>query len=147
MAEALWIERTLTFAVLPRLERDADSEWLADALAEHLAQTRDHTARVEEAFATAGAEPTAAASKALEGLCRDHDQLPGIVEPRLRDIFLATEIAKIEYLEIALYQALAGLAVSLGLPVEPLEQNLREERQALERVEQAVGRLRGRLPK
>ena len=72
---------------------------------------------------------------------------PGIVEPRLRDIFLATEIAKIEHLEIALYQALAGLAVPLGLAVEPLEENLREERQALERVEQTAGRLRGRLPK
>ncbi len=133
--------------MLPRLEREADSEWLADALAEHLAQTRDHTARVEGAFATAGAEPTAAASNALEALCRNHDLLPGIVEPRLRDVFLATEIAKIEHLEIALYQALAGLAVPLGLAVEPLEENLREEQQALERVEQTARRLRGRLPK
>ena len=133
--------------MLPRLEREADSEWLADALAEHLAQTRDHAARVEEAFVAAAAEPAAGASKALEGLCRDHDELPGIVDPRLRDIFLATEIAKIEHLEIALYQALAGLAVSLGLAVEPLEENLRDERQALERVEQAAGRLRGRLSK
>jgi ferritin-like metal-binding protein YciE len=133
--------------VLPRLGREADSEWLAHALAKHLAQTRDHTARVEGAFVSAGAEPTAAASKALEGLCRDHDHLPGIVEPRLRDIFLATEIAKIEHLEIAMYEALTGLAMSLGLAVEPLEENLREERQALERVEQAAGRLRGRLSK
>jgi ferritin-like metal-binding protein YciE len=133
--------------VLPKLAREADSEWLAEALSAHLEQTREHAGRLEGVFVAAGAEPAAAASRALEGLRGEHDALVGsVVEPRLRDLFLAGGAAKTEHLEIALYTSLIGLAQRLGLDPDGLERNLEEERQALERVEDTARRLREQLP-
>ena len=44
--------------------------------------------RVEAVFVAAGAEPTSAASPALEGLRRGHDQLvERVIEPRLKPVF------------------------------------------------------------
>jgi ferritin-like metal-binding protein YciE len=133
--------------VLPKLVEEADSEWLADALAAHLEQTRGHAERLEEAFVAAGAEPTAAASPALEGLRKGHDALvDSVVEPRLRDLFLATCAAETEHLELALYSSLIGLAERLGLDSAPLVANRDDEREALEQVESTAGRLREQLP-
>jgi ferritin-like metal-binding protein YciE len=133
--------------VLPQLQREADSEWLAEPFAAHLEQTRAHAGRVERVFLAAGVEPVAAASAALEGLQREHDELaPRVVEPRLKDIFLAGAAAKAEHLEIALYSALLLLARQLDVERAPLERNLSEEHQALKQVERAAARLREKLP-
>ena len=138
--------------MLPQLQQEADSEWLAEPFAEHLEETRAHAARVEEVFLQLGAEPTSAISTPLEGLRRQHDDnVEKLVEPRLRDIFLAGAAAKTEHLELALYESLIQLAPALAvdggeLDVGPLEQNRREEAHALEAVEQAAAKLRERLP-
>jgi len=50
LAEMLWVERMLVFEVLPSLRKQVQSESLAAAVEEHLAQTRDHVTRVEAAF-------------------------------------------------------------------------------------------------
>ncbi|MFN2629500.1 MAG: ferritin-like domain-containing protein [Gaiellaceae bacterium] len=147
LAEALWIERMLAFELLPQLQREVDSEWLAGPIAQHLEQTRVHVDRVEAVIVAAGAEPTSAASAALEGLRHGHDELvEKIVEPRLKDVFLAGAAARTEHLEIALYTSLIGLAGRLGLDPGPLEQSLGDERQALREVEAAAEQLRERLP-
>ncbi|HEY1370547.1 MAG TPA: DUF892 family protein [Gaiellaceae bacterium] len=147
LAEALWIERTLASEVLPELVREADSEWLADALSAHLEETRGHAQRVEAVFVAAGAEPTSAASPALEGLRKAHDlHVDSVVEPRLRDLFLCDCAARTEHLEIALYTDLAGLAETIELDVRPIVEILGEERLALDAVGQVAERLRGALP-
>jgi ferritin-like metal-binding protein YciE len=133
--------------VLPQLERDADSELLADPLAAHLAETRVHATRVEHVFVAAGAEPAAAASAALEGLRRQYAELAGaIVEPRLRDLFLVSAAAKTEHLEIALYAGLIPIARQIAVDVDPLELNLTEERNALSALEHAGTALLARTP-
>src|SRR5207237_3274343 len=131
------------FEILPQVLREADSEWLAEPLAAHLAQTREHAARIEPLFTAVDAEVSSAASHALEGLRRAHDELvPKVVEPRLKDLALADAAARTEHLEIALYSALVPLAAELGVDTEPLERNLAEEREALKQVEQAAGKVR-----
>jgi ferritin-like metal-binding protein YciE len=146
----LWIERVLAFEVLPQLRREADSEWLVEPFDAHLEETRVHAERLEGVFVQLGAEPTSAISTPLEGLRRQHDDNVGkIVEPRLRDIFLAGAAAKTEHLELALYASLIQLAPTLGVDggqLGPLEQNRREEAHALEKVEAAAAKLRERLP-
>ena len=133
--------------MLPQLRQEVDSEWLADPLDEHLEQTRNHAARLEKVFLELGAEPTSAISTPLEGLRRQHDDNVGkLVEPRLRDIFLAGAAAKTEHLEIALYSSLLQLAPAVGAETGPLEANLREEEHALRAVEEAAAKLRERLP-
>ena len=147
LAEALWIERTLAFEVLPQLQRDADSELLAEPLAAHLVETRVHAERVEQVFLASAAEPTAAASAALEGLRRQYAELvEAIVEPRLRDLFLVSAAAKTEHLEIALYENLLRLAQHVGVETGSIEQIVAEERHALATLEDASATLLPNLP-
>jgi ferritin-like metal-binding protein YciE len=137
----------LVFEVLPQLRKEIDSEWLATPVSEHLEQTREHAARLERVFLQLGAEPSSAASPPFEGLRRQHDELAQkLTEPRLRDIFLAGAAAKTEHLEIAIYSSLLVLARELDVDASPLEENLREEEQALKQVQKAAERLRERLP-
>jgi ferritin-like metal-binding protein YciE len=147
LAEALYIERMLVFEVLPQVRKEVDSEWLAEPVAEHLEQTREHAARLERVFLQLGAEPASAASPPFEGLRRQHDEeVEKLTEPRLKDIFLAGAAARTEHLEIAIYSSLLVLAGELGVDPSPLEENLREEEQALKRVQRAAEKLRERLP-
>jgi ferritin-like metal-binding protein YciE len=104
--------------------------------------------RVEAVFRELGVEPSSALSPALQGLRTAHDELSSrVVEPRLKDVFLADGAARTEHLELALYASLIGLAVQLGADASPLEQNVAEEEAALHRLERASAQLRDLLPR
>jgi len=134
MAEMLWVERMLVFEVLPSLLKQVQSESLAAAVEEHLAQTRGHVTRVEEAFRALGAAALAA----------EHEETAGkIAEPRLADLFHAGAAITTEHYEIASYDVLLELAPEAVR--EPLAQNREEEAQTLELLRELSGRLRGEL--
>lgn len=140
--ELLWLERMLVFEVLPQLQRDAQSESLAAAFAEHLEQTRGHVTRLEQTFQLLGAETSSNLDPAAKQLFEHHDELAAeIVEPILRDVFHAAAAAKTEQYEIAAYDALIELGRALGAPVELLEQSRGDEVGALERVGSIGARL------
>lgn len=144
LAEMLWVERMLVFEVLPSLLKQVQSESLAAAVEEHLAQTRGHVTRVEEAFRSLGAEPVSARSAPAAALASEHEETAGkIAEPRLADLFHAGAAITTEHYEIASYDVLLRLAPD-GV-VEPLEQNRGEEAQALELLRELSDRLRGVL--
>jgi ferritin-like metal-binding protein YciE len=137
----------LAFEVLPQVLEEAQSEWLVRPLEEHLVQTRTHVERVEQVFASLGVDPSSNLSQPLEGLRRQHDELaPKLTESRLRDIFLADAAARTEHLELALYRSLIQLAPVVGVDPKPLEENVREEKQALDEVVRSVEKLREQLP-
>lgn len=140
----LWLERELVRETLPALERGAQAQSLAQAFAEHLEQTRDHVARVEEVFRIAAAEPSSNLDEAAQKLIERHDELAGsIVDPVLRDVFHAAAAARTEHTELAAYTTLIALAEALELPAAArlLERNRDEEAEALEHVERAAERL------
>jgi ferritin-like metal-binding protein YciE len=140
----LWTERMLAFEVLPELQRQVRSQPLADAIARHLEQTKEHAARVEQAFRTVGAETSSNLCAPVEKLAEHHDELAEqIVEERLRDTFHAAAAAQTEHQEIALYDALITVAKAMEQndAVELLEQNRDEERDALEALERETERL------
>ena len=142
LAEMLWVERMLVFEVLTNLHKQVQSESLAAAVEEHLAQTRGHVTRVEEAFRALGAEPVSARSAPAAALAAAHEDTTGkIAEPRLADLFHAGAAITTEHFEIAGYEVLLRLAPD-GV-AEPLEQNRREEAQALELLRELSDRLRG----
>ena len=145
LAEMLWVERMLVFEVLPKLRQQVQSESLAAAVEEHLAQTRGHVTRVEEAFRAIGAEPVSARSAPAAALAAEHDETAGkIAEPRLADLFHAGAAITTEHYEIAGYDVLLELAPEDVR--EPLAQNREEEAQALERLRELAENLRGQLP-
>jgi ferritin-like metal-binding protein YciE len=137
LGELLWIERTLAFEALPKLIEEVRDEELRAAFADHLEQTRFHAPRVEAAFRTAGAEPTAARSATLAGLLDQHESQQ-VKEPGLRDLFHAWGAARTEHLELGVYDTLLTL-----LPDEGLRQNRDEEADALARLLRIAERLSG----
>ncbi|HEX6701071.1 MAG TPA: DUF892 family protein [Gaiellaceae bacterium] len=149
LAQMLWIERTLVFEVLPELHRQVQSESLAAAVEEHLAQTRGHVTRVEVAFRALGAEPVSARSAPAAALADEHREVAAkIVEPQLADLFHAGAAIRTEHLELAAYDLLLELARALDRDdvAEPLTQNRAEEAEALARVEALAEQLRRELP-
>jgi ferritin-like metal-binding protein YciE len=144
LAEMLWVERMLVFEVLPSLRKQVQSESLAAAVEEHLAQTRGHVTRVEEVFRALGAEPVSARSAPAAALASEHEETAGkIAEPRLADLFHAGAAITTEHFEIASYDVLLELAPEAVR--ESLAQNRDEEVQALELLRELSGRLRGEL--
>jgi ferritin-like metal-binding protein YciE len=144
LAEVLWVERMLVFEVLPRLLEQVQSESLAAAVEEHLAQTGGHVTRVEEVFRALGAEPVSARSAPAAALAAEHEETAGkIAEPRLADLFHAGAAITTEHYEIASYDVLLELAPETAR--ESLAQNREEEAQALELLRELSGRLRGEV--
>jgi ferritin-like metal-binding protein YciE len=145
LAQMLWVERMLVFEVLPELHRQVQSESLAAAVEEHLAQTRGHVTRVEEAFRALGAEPVSARSAPDAALADEHREVAAkIAEPRLADLFHAGAAIRTEHLELAAYDLLLELARALDRDdVEGLlHRNRHEELQALETLRELAEKLR-----
>jgi len=143
LGELLWVERTLEFDALPKLIGDVRDTELRAALEEHLAQTKEHVVRVEQAFRAAGAEPTAARSAPLAAALEQHDS-QDVKEPTLGDVFHASGAARTEHLELGLYDAVLLLAD--GDAESLLKQNRKDEEDALKRVAKIAERLNRELP-
>jgi ferritin-like metal-binding protein YciE len=141
----LWIERTLSFEVLPELHKAVRSERLAAAVAEHLEQTKKHGPRLEQVFRAVDAEPSSNLSPPVEKLAQHHDELAdSFTDDHLADVFHAAAAATTEHHEIAAYDTLLTLGRSIGLSDaarELLERNRSEESEALGRVEAELQRL------
>jgi len=139
LADLLWIERTLEHEVLPKAIDEVADEELEQALSDHLEETREHVRRVERAFLAAGAEPAASRTEVLAPQERD------VKEPTLAALAQAGDAARIEHVELALYDVVIGLAE--GEAAKLLEQNRKDEAQALAVLERQAKRLRAVLPR
>jgi ferritin-like metal-binding protein YciE len=140
LSELLWIERTLYFEVLPKLHDDSRAPELQRAFTEHRGETREHGVRLEAAFRAAGAEPAAARSATLAAAAQQHEEAAKeLTSPQLKDTFHAMGAMRTEHLELALYDAAIQLAD--GECRKLLEQNRKEDAQALELVEKLAQQL------
>ena len=139
LATMLYVERELADKVLPELLEEIDNPQLRHGIETHLAQTRGHVANLEQAFTLLGEEPETERSAAFDGLTKDHDQLIKTLDAQpLEDVVHAGAASKTEHFEIAAYEGMINLAESLGETevVHLLEENLDQEREALELVKQ-----------
>jgi ferritin-like metal-binding protein YciE len=139
----------LAFEILPELHGQVESQALAEAVEQHLVQTRRHAENVEAVFRHLEAHPSSRESPPLLGLQSLHEEVAGMIaEPRLADLFHAAAAARTEHYELAAYDNLLTLAKTLGAgeAEKLLEANRKEEEQALKEVEQIAERLRGDLP-
>jgi ferritin-like metal-binding protein YciE len=149
LSQMLWTERMLAFDVLPGLQKQAQSESLAGAFEEHLAQTHEHVARVEAAFHALGVEAASARSAPAAALADEHQELTSkIAEPRLADVFHAAAAIETEHLELAGYAVLIELAHTLDRDdvASELGQNRADEKEALDRLCGLLEQLRAQLP-
>src|SRR4051794_12966855 len=77
LADILFVERMLSFEVIPELLKQVSDPQLGGTLAEHLEQTKRHVINVEAAFRAAGAEPSSNHSKPFVGLKEQHAEIGG----------------------------------------------------------------------
>ncbi len=144
LSEMLYVERTLADEVLPKLKQEVTDSELQRGIAEHLEQTRRHHENLERVCEMVGFDGTEKKSPALDGMKKEHDQgIKGIDRQELCDLFDAQAAATTEHYEIASYNGMITMAESMGEPeiASILRENLRQEEEALRRLETATEKL------
>ena len=127
-----WAEKKLV-QTLPKMAKAATSEDLKNAFTEHLAQTKEHVARLEKVFDLLGHKPQAKKCDAMEGITEEG---ASVIEDTddgtsTRDVALILAGQKAEHYEIATYGGLAQIAKTLrhNDVARILETTLREEKE------------------
>lgn len=132
-----WAEKQLT-KVLPKMKQAASSEELADAIGDHLGETKTHVDRLEQIFTILGEKPQAKKCDAMEGITKEGESIVEDTEDGTptRDTGVIMASQKVEHYEIATYSSLKQIAVVLNMPdvADLLNQTLEEEKAADEKL-------------
>ncbi len=118
---------------LPRMAKNATSEELQQAFTDHLAQTKEHVARLEQAFEILGVSARGPMCKGMEGLIEEGKSImEEDIDADVLDVGLISAAKRVEHYEIAGYGVACELARSMqheGV-LELLEMTLAEEEEA-----------------
>ena len=122
---------------LPKMIGKATSPQLKQGLEMHRKETEGHVARVEQVFKMHGATAKGVTCPAIDGIIKEANEIAGEVSDK--DVLDAAIIAAsqaVEHYEITRYGTLVAWAKQLGRNdcASVLEQNLREERAADEKL-------------
>jgi ferritin-like metal-binding protein YciE len=133
LQDIYWAEKHLV-KELPKLQKAATNDELADALGDHQAVTEDHVSRLEEVFKMMGETAKAKKCEAMDGLVKEAQQIIEETEEETatRDVALIMAAQKVEHYEIATYGSLVQLAKTIGMAdvAEVLAETLQEEKDA-----------------
>ncbi len=142
LKDIYWAEKALTKAI-PKMIKNATSPELADALTNHLEETKGQVTRLEEVFSSVEQKAVAKKCDAMEGLIKEAE---GIMEETdkgsMRDAGIIAAGQKVEHYEIATYGTLAAYAGLLGLQQAQtlLHESLAEEKAADEKLTEVTER-------
>lgn len=111
-----WAENQLVKA-LPKMQQAAASPALADAIANHLEETKVQVTRLEQVFELLGEKVQAKRCDAMLGLTKEGESVIEDTEEgtTARDTGIILASQKVEHYEIAAYTGLSKLATNLGL--------------------------------
>ncbi|HUN63732.1 MAG TPA: DUF892 family protein [Candidatus Sulfotelmatobacter sp.] len=126
-------EQKLVAKGLPTMIENTGSQELRTALQQHLRETQNHVARLEQVFTAVGIAPDTKSNEVFDKLANAvKDSITNIDDSPLRDAALIANGNQVEHYEIALYGTLAAFARHLGLQaaVGPLQETLKEEKAA-----------------
>lgn len=115
LKDIYWAEKHLTKA-LPKMQKAASSEELANAFGDHLEATKKHVSRLEQVFELMGEKAVAKKCEAMAGLVEEANSIMEDTESNtsIRDVGLVMAAQKVEHYEIATYGGLAQLAKVMG---------------------------------
>jgi ferritin-like metal-binding protein YciE len=126
-------EQRLTKAI-PKLAEASSNRELVIALNNHLAETQQHVARLEQAFSDLGEDADTRTCAGMKGLIKEGDDHAGddYDDPGLRDAAIIGSAQRVEHYEIAAYGTAMAHAKLLGRDeiVRLLDQTLQEEKAA-----------------
>src|SRR5690348_9638369 len=145
LRQMLWIEQQLAEKVLPELSERARSPDLKRRFDRHQLEAEGHVRAVRGVLADLRLPAEPEESPAFRGLVAEHEELAGRCGESAVMCDLAHAVAALaaEHLEIATYEALAGVAESAGeeeIGIR-LREVLEQEEFALEQVESAMAKL------
>jgi ferritin-like metal-binding protein YciE len=126
----LYSAETQLVKALPKMAEAATSEELQAGFTEHLAQTREHVARIERAMEILGGSAKGKTCKAMQGLIAEGEEaINEDAEPAVRDAALISAAQRVEHYEIAAYGSARTFAdlVSQDEVAEILQETLDEE--------------------
>jgi ferritin-like metal-binding protein YciE len=143
LGDILYVEQKLTSEVLPKLIGEVHDGEFKQSLEKHLDETRGHVTNLEQVFDALGEQPQAEKCIGFEGLKSEHDELLSEVSTDLVEVVDLGAAARTEHYEIAAYDGLIKMARSLGETevIDLLEENLKQEKEALGEVQKATTRL------
>jgi ferritin-like metal-binding protein YciE len=132
LKDIYWAEKHLTKA-LPKMQKAATTEELKNAIGEHLTQTEEHVARLEQVFELMGKKAQAKKCDGMEGLIKEGESVVEETEDgsMTRDAGIIMSAQKVEHYEISAYGTLVQLAKTMDMPeaADILAQTLQEEKQ------------------
>lgn len=133
LKDIYWAEKNLVKA-LPKMQKAATSEELSECIGNHVEETKEHVARLEQVFELLGKKPQAKKCEAMEGLIAEGQEVVADTDEdtAVRDAGIIIASQKIEHYEISAYGSLRTLANVMGHSqvVKLLEQTLQEEKNA-----------------
>ena len=138
LKDMYYAEKTLT-KVLPTLASEATDRELSQAFKSHHGETLKQVQNLERVFQHLGKRAEGEQCPGIEGIKEEHDSFLKENQPtgQLRDVFLTGAASRAEHYEIAAYTGLIVQAKALGEreSAKLLETNLRQEKEALKKVE------------
>jgi ferritin-like metal-binding protein YciE len=125
---------------LPKMAKSAESEELADAIRNHLEETKNHVVRLEQVFAKFDEKPRAKACKAMRGLIEEGGEAASDEGP-LSDLAIIAAAQKVEHYEISAYGTAKAWAEKLGNQdaAKLLDATLNEEKAADSKLTEVSG--------
>jgi ferritin-like metal-binding protein YciE len=138
LQDMYYAEKALT-KTLPQLAKEATDRELQRAFKTHLTETEKHVTNLERVFEQLGRRAEGQPCLGIDGIKREHDEFVEENDSRgeIMDAFLTGAAARAEHYEIAGYTGLIEKARALGEKdaVKLLQKNLRQEKEALRKVE------------
>lgn len=143
LGDILYVERQLATKALPKLISEVEDDEFRSALEDHLDQTKTHVKNVEQVFEILGEEAEAEVCLGFEGLTKEHAKMVEETSSSLIDMVDLGAAARTENYEIAAYETLRRMAKALGHDdaVALLDENLKQEKEALQIVERIATRV------
>jgi ferritin-like metal-binding protein YciE len=144
LQDIYYAEQQLT-KTLPKLAQEVTDDKFSEALEEHLEETKGHVTNLEQVFEELGVPAKGEQCPGIDGIKEEHDTFLEENDPNddVLDLFVTGAAARTEHYEIAAYTGLVDMAQSMGATkaAKLLEENLKEEQQALKKVETISKRL------
>jgi len=126
----LYSAETQITKALPKMAKAAASPELKKGFEDHLTQTQEHVARLEQIFKELGEKPGGKVCHGMQGLLEEGSELmKEEAEPDVMDAALISAAQRVEHYEIAAYGTVRTYAKLLGIKeaVKLLQTTLDEE--------------------
>ncbi|QLH85076.1 DUF892 family protein [Halosimplex pelagicum] len=136
--ELYYTEQQLVDA-LDDVAQETEDDNAAQGFSQHREETQEHVERLETVFEKLDEQPREREDPVLDAMIEEHDAFAGDNDGEVLDRYNISAGQKIEHYEIAAYGNVTSLAGKLGEDeaADLLEENLREEEQALDELSQA----------